>query len=233
MRPSAPRAVLFDAGNTLVFVEPRRALEVLAPYGATTDLDAFHGAERGARLRLVRSLAGPSPVPEADAWRGYFRALLTGLGIRAQVAKEAGRAMLAAHEADHMWTRIDPATPGALARLRAAGYRLGVVSNADGRMPDVMTTVGLEPLFEFVVDSHRVGVEKPDPRIFEIAVERLGLTPEECVYVGDLYAVDVVGARGAGLHPVLLDPFDAYEGLALGVDRIADVAALPRWLDGG
>lgn len=226
------KAVLFDAGNTLVFVEPQRALEVLAPFGASTDAEVFRDAERAARLRLVRSLAGTAPLPEPAAWKGYFGALLTGLGIPREAAREAGRAMLAAHEADHMWTRIDPRTPEALDRLRRAGYRLGVVSNADGRMPEVIDTVGLRGYFEFVVDSHRVGVAKPDARIFRIAVERMGLVPGDCVYVGDLHAVDVVGSRGAGLEPVLLDPFDAYEGLVLGVDRIADVAALPDWLDG-
>lgn len=224
------KAVLFDAGNTLVFVEPRRAVEVLGAYGATTDLDAFHGAERAARLQLVRSLSVREPVPEPDAWRGYFAALLEGLGIPSEARRDAGRAMLESHEADHMWTRIDPRTPAALERLRRAGYRLGVVSNADGRMPQVIQTVGLDGHFEFVVDSHRVGVEKPDPRIFHIAVERLGLAPRDCAYVGDLYAVDVVGARGAGLRPILLDPFDAYGGDDLDVARIPDVASLPDWL---
>ncbi len=223
-----PKAVLFDAGNTLVFVDAERAIEALARFGVARDVDAFHAAEQRARLGLGRRMAAQGPVSEPDAWREYFGTLLLGLGVSEAERPAAGRAMLADHERDHMWTRVDPTTPPALERLRAEGYRLGVVSNADGRMPDLIAQVGLAGFFEFVVDSHLVGVAKPDPRIFEVAVGRLQLRPEECLYVGDLYAVDVVGARSARLHPVLLDPFGA---LDLPVARVPKVGDLPQWLE--
>ncbi|NNF38011.1 MAG: HAD-IA family hydrolase [Gemmatimonadetes bacterium] len=160
---------------------------------------------------------------------------MVGLGIPLERAEEAGAAMFAEHERDHMWTRTDPETPAALERLLDDGYRLGVVSNADGRMPGLIEQVGLAPYFEFVVDSHLVGVAKPDARIFHEALDRLaerGDAPRarECLYVGDLYAVDVVGARGAGLRPLLLEPFGQYSDRGLDVDRIPDVARLPDWL---
>src|SRR2546423_15622480 len=59
---------------------------------------------------------------------------------------------------------------------------------------------------EFVLDSSAIGVEKPDPRIFRMALERSGLAPDEAVYIGDIYSIDVVGARAAGMQAVLLDP---------------------------
>lgn len=172
-------------------------------------------------------MATQRPVSERRAWRGYFSTLLLGLGVPESDRSTAGSILVEAHERDHMWTHVDEATPDALDLLRESGYRLGVVSNADGRMPALIDQVGLADRFEFVIDSHLVGVAKPDPRIFALAVERLGLSASSCIYVGDLYAVDVVGARGAGLQPVLLDPFD---DLDLPVPRVARVADLPGWL---
>jgi putative hydrolase of the HAD superfamily len=229
------RVVLFDAGNTLVFVEPARALEVLVSWGAPDDVAVFEAAERTARLRLTELLSDPAPPPEVEAWRRYFGTLLAELGIESRRQPAAGRALWEAHERDHMWTRTDPRTAPALQRLRDEGYRLGVVSNADGRMPGLIERVGLAGLFEFVVDSHLVGAEKPDARIFHAALDRLATgadapRADECLYVGDLYAVDVVGARGAGLRPVLLEPFGQYADRDLDVDRIPDVASLPDWL---
>lgn len=223
-----PRAVLFDAGNTLVFIDASRALDALAPFGVDRDEPLFRSAERRARVRLSRAMATQGPVSEEAAWQEYFATLLHGLGVPEGERRTAGRAMLADHQREHMWTLVEAPTPTALERLRDTGYRLGVVSNADGRMPDLIEQVGLAGYFEFVVDSHLVGFTKPDPRIFEVAVERLGLRPDECLYVGDLYAVDAVGARGAGIRPVLLDPFDA---LDLPVARVARVGDLPAWLE--
>ena len=112
----------------------------------------------------------------------------------------------------------------------AAGYRVGVVSNADGRVEALFDQVGLTPYVEFVIDSHVVGVAKPDPRIFRMGAERLRLPPEECLYVGDLYAVDVLGARAAGLRPLLLDPFERHADWD-DVQRIRSVVELPGWLE--
>jgi putative hydrolase of the HAD superfamily len=172
-------------------------------------------------------MATQRPVSERKAWRGYFSTLLRGLGVADAEREAAGRTLLEVHEREHMWTRVEDSTFEALDTLRDQGYRLGVVSNADGRMPALLDQVGLADRFEFVIDSHVVGVTKPDPRIFTMAVERLGLPAAACMYVGDLYAVDVVGARGAGLRPVLLDPFDDFD---LPVSRVARVGDLPDWL---
>jgi FMN phosphatase YigB (HAD superfamily) len=80
------------------------------------------------------------------------------------------------------------------------------------------------------VDSGAVGVEKPDPRIFTIAAERLGIPPEQLMYVGDLHALDIVGPRRAGMHAVLLDPVGAFEGFE--APKIRKLADLLDWLPG-
>ena len=76
-----------------------------------------------------------------------------------------------------------------------------MVSNADGRVESFLRHVGITKYLDFVVDSGLVGVEKPDPRIFEIALERAQVRKDEVVHVGDVYEVDVVGARAAGIEP--------------------------------
>jgi putative hydrolase of the HAD superfamily len=81
-----------------------------------------------------------------------------------------------------------------------------MISNSDGSIERMITEQGLAPYFRFVLDSRVVGVEKPDPRIFHMALERAEVGPAEAVYIGDLYSIDVVGSRAAGLDAILLDP---------------------------
>jgi putative hydrolase of the HAD superfamily len=141
-----------------------------------------------------------------------------------------GRRLVATHAEDHLWTHVEPGTAEALTSLLDAGYRLAVISNADGRMERALEQVGLRRYMEFVVDSGVVGVEKPDPRIFLEGLRRLELPAEEAIYVGDLYPVDVVGARGVGMEAVLLDPSGM---LTWPVPRIPSVLELEAWLSRG
>jgi putative hydrolase of the HAD superfamily len=92
--------------------------------------------------------------------------------------------------------------------MSESGLTLAVVSNSDGSVEASLESCGLRDHFHAVMDSHIVGHEKPDPRIFEEALALCDADPARTVHVGDLYAADVVGARAAGVHPVLLDPFD-------------------------
>jgi putative hydrolase of the HAD superfamily len=108
--------------------------------------------------------------------------------------------------------------------LRARGLTLAVASNANGVLQRMFDRVGLTPYFHAVCDSRVEGVEKPDPRFFRIVLERCGGEPASAVHVGDLYHVDVEGARGAGLRPVLLDPHGLYA--AYPVERVASLGAL-------
>ena len=92
--------------------------------------------------------------------------------------------------------------------MRAHGLGLAVVSNANGTLCAHMARLGLDEMVDCVLDSCDEKVEKPDPRIFKIALERSGARPQTTIHVGDLYHVDVVGARNAGLRAVLLDEAD-------------------------
>jgi len=221
-------AVLFDAGNTLVFVDGGRVHTILAEHGADLERAEFEAIERDARIQLGQRVEA-APGGDQQAWREYFVTLIGRSGVATDRIAAAGEAIRRSHEARHMWTHVPEGTHRAIAQVRARGYRTAVVSNADGRVEALLEDRGLTEHLEFVLDSELVGVEKPDPRIFGAAVERLGVEAGRVLYVGDLYAVDVVGARGAGLDALLLDPFDAFGHLD-DVDRIPHVLELPDWL---
>jgi putative hydrolase of the HAD superfamily len=134
----------------------------------------------------------------------YLEALFLLSGVPAQRLGEVHGCVGRMHQERHLWSAVTPGSGESLSRLRAAGLRLGVVSNSDGRVEQALQAAGLRQYFDVVVDSALVGVEKPDPRIFEAALGALGVAPEEALYVGDLYEIDVVGARAAGIEAVLL-----------------------------
>ncbi|HZP43862.1 MAG TPA: HAD-IA family hydrolase, partial [Candidatus Binatia bacterium] len=128
----------------------------------------------------------------------------------------ARAALVAEFRAHHrercLWRLLDPDAVPTLDALRARGLALGVVSNADGRIEADLARLGVRDRLVTVVDSHVVGVEKPDPAVFRLALDAMGVSAAAALYVGDLYAIDVVGARRAGLEAVLLDPLDRYPG---------------------
>lgn len=220
-------AIFFDAGNTLIFINPRVVLPILGEHGAQASEERFWESEFHARLALARLVEEGATGTEDHIWREYFVRLLLGCGVPPGRLEEVSRRLREEHQNNHLWTWVDPATEPALAVLRSRGYRMAVISNADGRVEGLIRGAGLAPHFEFVLDSHVEGVEKPDPEIFLRACRRMGVEPGRSLYVGDLYPVDVVGARRAGLWTVLLDPLGR---LDYPVDRIPNVAALPGYL---
>lgn len=225
-----PRAILFDAGNTLVFVDPGRVLGTLEDLGVGATLERFREAEFRARERLGRVVEEGGSGTEDHVWQEYFVTLFRECGVPEEAVAEVGERLQALHEEEHLWSHVPAETAPALERLRDDGYRLAVISNADGRVEALLERAGLHGHFEFILDSHVIGVEKPDPRIFHAATDRLAIKPPECLYVGDLYQVDVIGARAAGLRPLLLDPWGR---LDVDVDTIPTVADLPEYLGGG
>ena len=203
-----PAAVLFDAGNTLVFLDYGR---LAAAVGSRMGLPL---TESGLRQHAAEAARAMEQGRLTDRERGaaFLLTLFERAGVPAYRTEELKAALLELHQRAHLWGATEPGTGDALARLKRAGVRLAVVSNSDGRAATALAAGGLLDEFEFVIDSGEVGVEKPDPRIFQIALDRLGVSAAEALYVGDLYEVDVVGARAAGLDVVLLDPAGAHAG---------------------
>lgn len=101
--------------------------------------------------------------------------------------------------------RTFPEVDAVLSELRGRNYRLGIVSNWDSRLLPICDSLGLTTTVDFIVVSALVGVEKPDPRIFETALAMAGAPADRVIHVGDDFEADVLGARGAGIEAVLLD----------------------------
>jgi putative hydrolase of the HAD superfamily len=156
----------------------------------------------------------------------YLEALFRLAGVPDTRMSEVRDCLRRMHGERHLWCSVQQHTHDALGRLRAAGLRLGIVSNSDGRVDQALSAAGLREYFDVVIDSSVFGAEKPDPAIFLAALAALDVAPEEALYVGDLYDVDVIGARAAGMDAVLLTPGGAEENrpcrTATSIDELVD-----------
>jgi putative hydrolase of the HAD superfamily len=240
---SAPRpeleAVVFDAGGTLVRLDFEWLSDMLAELGVVASADDMRRAEVHGRRRYdaladrmpnTPALGLHPPLGSVAPTRAYFAGMLEAAGCRHPLLEEALERMQQKQLApSFLWGRPVEGARETLDALHRLGLRTCCVSNSDGRAELHLTAHGLRAGLEFVVDSQLVGVEKPDPRIFHIALAKLGLgeRPERSAYVGDIRSVDEAGARGAGMHFVLVDPFGDYAPPGqLSVRRIDELPAL-------
>ena len=224
--------VFFDVGNTLVSIDFDWVSEELSLRGLQASPSAIRRAEAAARPRVSAGIANRDDKETLETFTFYFGLVLRQLeAARAlgdsgvdSLARELTPVLRAPGRTQRLWSWLIPGVPDALRGLQQAGLRLAVVSNSDGSAEASLVASGLRDHFHAVMDSHLVGHEKPDRRIFEKALEQCGADPARTLHVGDLYAADVVGARAAGIHPVLLDPFDDWGD----VDcvRVPDVGVL-------
>jgi putative hydrolase of the HAD superfamily len=204
--------LFLDAGGTLITMDFGLIARELAALGAPCDAAALARHEAAARPLVSKALAAGGRSTEArDTFSVYVdlvlrRSLPLADGARAELVKALIPRIRFPGRSLELWNSVLPGVPDALARLRAAGLRLVVVSNADGTVEEGLTRAGLRPHLHAVVDSQVVGFEKPDPRIFTHALGLFGSDPARTLHVGDFYAADVLGARAAGVHALLLDP---------------------------
>jgi putative hydrolase of the HAD superfamily len=205
------RAVFFDVGNTLVFPYPSVSevcREILAAAGHTRDLSAIDelmplvDAYYEDRYRADDTF-WTSEEETSSVWVGMYSLLCRRLGIDEEAAVLARRVYDEFGKAER-WRAYDDVAP-ALERLRARGIATGVISNWDGRLQGLLERMGLAQLVDTIVSSSDVGMRKPDPRIFELACERLGVAVEDAAHVGDHHYSDILGARAAGMRAVLVD----------------------------
>lgn len=153
-------------------------------------------------------------VSHALGWDLHMQTLFEAAGLAAEDARRATAAAAREHERFNLWRRVPDGLPDMLARARARGIRLGVVSNSEGKLAELFERVGLDGHFELVVDSALEGVRKPDPEIFRRALSRMQVAASAALYAGDIPEVDVVGARAAGVAAVLIDTCDHYPDYA-------------------
>jgi putative hydrolase of the HAD superfamily len=207
--PPPIRAVFFDAGNTLLRMDYEAIAAQLGRLGLPVTADAVAHAEWRARVTLDAGLLARRGVSTESRETGlrHVALLLEALGADdAALARAVFDWRSSYNVPVGVWTSATQRAREALALAREAGARTAVISNSNGSVRVLLERLGLTGGLDFVLDSSEVGVEKPDPRIFELALDRAGVAASESGYVGDLYSVDVLGARSAGLRAVLLDP---------------------------
>ncbi len=218
-------AILFDAGGVLVLPDPVVLGPLLAYYGG----DPTVGAHRRAHYA---GMAAKSVAGSGEAfWDEYTHSYVRTIGVVEGDVEGAVTALQHTLNA-YLWRWPSPESGAALAALAAAGMPLGVVSNASGQIEEVLSRSGVCQVGEgphlsmrVVVDSHVVGVAKPDPRIFDFALPYFdGAERRRIAYVGDSVTMDVGASRAAGLHPILLDPYDDHPDADF--ERIRSLAEL-------
>lgn len=228
--------VFLDVGNTLISIDFDWVAAELAARDLSVTPGELRRAEAAARPGYSYRVFVDGIEPGADLFAGYLRAIATRLDVFASVDAATLAALVdelrvvfrPGGRATALWRSVMPSVPEALDRLRHLDVRLVVVSNADGTIEEGLETAGLRPYFAAVVDSAVVGFEKPDPRIFHHALSLTGADASRTLHVGDLYHADVVGARGAGVHAVLLDPYDDWPDVDC--ERFPDVWAVAEAL---
>jgi putative hydrolase of the HAD superfamily len=207
----AVRAVLFDAGHTLLAMDYAVVAAFLGSRGHPVTEARVTTAERRARLRLDREQAAQATRARTGGGR-YLRYLLDELGIADEEEQRAVAAWRRGYNAPiGLAHRADVEAVDALRRVRGSGLVAGVISNSNGSVRDALERAGLVPHLDFVIDSTVVGIAKPDPRVFHLGLRAAGVEPAEAVYVGDSYFVDVVGSRAVGMGAVLFDPGRLWE----------------------
>jgi putative hydrolase of the HAD superfamily len=210
-----PEAILFDAGGTLVLQDPvelSRLLGIAVDPGA-----AFEAHYRAMDAFARRRLAG-----EEMSWVWWQSRFFAALGL---ADPETGAELTS--NGYGLWTAAIDGTVEAISRLRRGGIRVAVVSNSDGSVRESLSRAGFDGLFEFVVDSHEVGLTKPDPAIFVHALDRLGVDAAGTWYVGDSIYHDVGGGRKAGLAAsVLVDPFGLAQEHSPRIDSVVELPGL-------
>jgi FMN phosphatase YigB (HAD superfamily) len=217
-------AVLFDAGGVLVLPDPTVLGPLLAYYGGDPSIDAHRRAH-------YAGMKAKSDVGASEStWAPYNDAYVAAVGVRSVDRAEAAAVLDGARHAP-LWRWMIPESRAALVTLAERGVPMGVVSNASGQIEAILRReicqvgVGDHVEVRCVIDSHVVGVAKPDPAIFDHALVHFdGVERHRIAYVGDSVTMDVGAARAAGLHPVLLDPHDDHAGADF--ERISSVMDL-------
>ena len=212
------KAIFFDWFNTLACYEPPReelhsralkelgievSLEKILP--GVLEADSYFFEENANSPVRKRD-----PKEQAEVWARYQQIVLDSAGIEAdqellaKVMKKVGELFK-----ETRWALFDDVLV-TLKTLKERGLILGLLTNATKDAVSVYRNLGLEPLLSFVVTSEEAGGDKPSPLIFQAALQRAGVDASEAVHVGDQYKMDVVGARGVGVNPILIDRYNLY-----------------------
>jgi len=219
--------LLFDVGNTLHHLDHGFIADSVSRHGHPVNASQVAAAELVAKRAIDEAFRARAAGSDSTRQVAYFETILETLGVAAAQADVVLAELRAENLRSSLWRVMHPETPGLFAELRRRGFTLGVVSNADGRVAAALAATGLQPHLRAIIDSHVVGVEKPDARIFELGLQACGAAPQAAAYIGDIYEIDVRGARNAGMTAIVLDPLGAYVGAdCIRIESLAELLDL-------
>jgi HAD superfamily hydrolase (TIGR01549 family) len=230
--PNGITTILFDLDGTLRFTRPASVhffLDYAVNLGAPDSTESRRRAIEWTHRYWAQSaemLQDLSNYPDEEQfWTHYAILFLKAYGCADSQAQQLGpevqRYMLEYHRPDN-W--VPPETARTLKKLQNAGFVLGLVSNRTNPCQEELASLGLDAYFDLVLVAGEVNSWKPDPQIFHIALDRLGQAPSQAIYVGDNYYADILGARAAGVQPVLLDPEGIFpQADCLGISQLGQV----------
>jgi putative hydrolase of the HAD superfamily len=222
--PTEIKAIFFDVGNTLLFPDQSVICAPLHKRGLAPTLEQWHTIERRTKKEFD-SIMEREGHADHGFWHLFYTHLLNDLAVEDAATHEA---LVSATRISANWAGLRPNTRQILQRLRNR-YRLAVISNADGHIEALLTRHGIADCFESITDSGLVGCEKPTTHIFEVALKALGVSPNDSLYVGDVYSVDYLGAKNAGMQAILFDVSGAYR--ENGAPRVSSLEELERLLN--
>jgi len=208
----AVKAVLFDFGDTLVTLSPAKE-ELFASAARSVGLKLGPAAvKRAYQIVDFHNKYSSVQIPNRDTfYENYNEQVCEALGISSYFGK-LRPALTAQFKQHKSWKLIEDAAE-VLRRLHERGLPLALVANWDANLSSLAAQLGIKHFFSVIVPSQEVGAEKPDPAIFQRTLDHLSLSAGtgQIVYVGNEYRADVMGARAAGLIPVLIDRSGVYQ----------------------
>jgi HAD superfamily hydrolase (TIGR01549 family) len=180
-------------------------------HGIAVDATRLQNAEPIVKKRMDTAEIIRS-TNDGDRFSVYLRSIIREAGVmETQNIASAVQELIEYNNARNLWETIPPDVFPTLAALRSLGMKLVVLSNSNGTLRESFKRFGLLNKVDFLFDSHEEGIEKPDPAYFHHALKQSGSSAETTIHVGDFYHVDVVGARSAGIRPILLDAAGLYQ----------------------
>ena len=231
-----PAAVLLDVGGVFLLPDHERIAGAFARAEYPVPIATLDDAHYAAAMRFGVDL--DAEADWAGSWKAYLEGYADFCGVPPDLLEEVHRHLDSEFADAALWYREAPGSREGLAALAATGVRLGIVSNADGMIGERLRTreilqvgPGLGIEVDCVIDSGAVGVMKPDPRIFRLALDAMDVDADDAWYVGDMPGIDVVGARRAGLRPFVVDPLGLHADA--GYDRVASLQELARLVAAG
>jgi len=206
------RAVTFDFGQTLAELDHDYLQRRAHSFGAELD----PAASRAATISAWHAYGTAKALGHARAWQAMILEYLRAGGVHkiraeeadARYAEKIAQLLWDAQPTHNLWRKPIASMFELAAELVEKQVPIGIISNSEGHLAELVEELGYGALFPLVIDSGRVGIDKPDPRIFQLAAEGLGVELSQIVHVGDAWEADVMGARAAGAQAIWYAPTD-------------------------